>query len=378
MKQVCVSRRRLVASAGALPLAMPLAARALPAAARPVKVAQWLDTTPHQRDLSRDHAAGVQAALAEYNRSAAGQLRPVQWMPMEVPSDAGLSKALSTLRTDPSICALLGTVGESLALRSVPIVRREVPGLMHVGPWLADTRFDGDDDVIPLVASRDVQVRHALSQLHGAGLNEVGVVFGTAAEEELLATAVSQAGTRLALGMRPLGVLDSDRLARHLAPGASAPAVLLFVGGTLELARFTQALAQRRLVRYVVSLADIDVATLVQLGSGKAVPLIVTQVVPNPTTSNLPAARKYRDQLKLLFEEAPSPVGLAGYLAARYFTQVLARIEGPVTRTAAQQAFSRRPEADLDGFGIRFSAGSSRGSRYVTQAMLTADGRLVA
>jgi hypothetical protein len=262
-------------------------------------------------------------------------------------------------------------------LRCIPLLHQERLGLVQVAPWLADERYDADEEVVPLFASRGTQLRHALAQLQDIGVQEVGVVFGTAADEALLGPAVSGVGARLGLHLRALGVLESPRLNQQLAPGASAPAVLLFVGATLELARLTQTLAQRKLQRYVVSLADVDVSTLLQLGSGRTVPLIVTQVVPNPATSSLGVVRSYRQQLKLLFDEAPTPVSLAGYVAARYFTQVLGRIEGPMNRATLLQAFGRRPAADIDGFELRFSGAASRGSRYVTQTLLTADGRLV-
>jgi ABC-type branched-subunit amino acid transport system substrate-binding protein len=366
-------RRRLLLGAAALPL---VAARAKEAA-RPFEVLQLLDASPIQRELARDLAAGVQAAIAEYNRGAAAVARPVRLQQIEVANDADLQRVLEGLRDDGT-AALLGSVGESLSLRCIERSRQLKLGIAHVGPWLADNRHDGDDDVVPLFASREMQIRHALTQLQGMGIQELGVVFGTPADEALLAPGVAPAASRLGLRMRALGRLDSERLNAQLQPASGAPAVLLFLGATLELARLTQLLAQRRLQRYVVSLADIDLASLMQFGAGRSVPLIVTQVVPNPVTSNLGVVRAYRAQWKLLYEEAPTPLSLAGYLTARYFTQVLARHEGAPTRAALLQAFGRRPPAELDGFDLRFEARASRGSRFVTQAMLTADGRLVA
>ena len=156
----------------------------------------------------------------------------------------------------------------------------------------------------------------------------------------------------------------------------AAVLVLLFVGGTLELARFTQGLSQRSLQRYVVSLSDVDLTTLMQVGAGKAIPLILTQVVPNPQTSPLSVARNYRGLLKELFDEPPSHLSLAGYLAGRYASQVLKRIEGPMSRATVLAEFQKRPAIDLGGYAIDFHD-RLRGSLFVTQTLLTADGRLV-
>ena len=364
-------RRSVLAAAAALPFTRQAAAAST--ATTPCKVAQLLDGSPYQRELARDHGAGLQAAIAEHNRGRAGARRPVQLEQVQVEGEAGRAQAMAALRGDPSVCALVGTAGEALALRSLALAREQRLGLVHVGPWLAESAHDGDADVVPLFASREMQLRHALTQLQGIGLAEVGVVFGTPQEQAQRGGGMLAAAQRSGTRMRLLGSLDSPSL--QLDTGA--PAVLLFAGGTVELARLTRLLAQRRLQRYVVSLADVDLATLLQIGSGRSVPLIVTQVVPNPATSALPVVRGYREQLRRLFDEAPTPLSLVGYLAGRYAAQVIARIEGPLNRATVMQAFARRPSIDLDGFGIRFDGSASRGSRYVTQTMLTADGRLI-
>lgn len=187
---------------------------------------------------------------------------------------------------------------------------------------------------------------------------------------------------RIVESLKLRGAVFVPRTAEDIAAfagriGGASPIVMLFLGETIELSQFMQALSARRLQRYIVSLADIDVVTLMQLGVGRAVPLILTQVVPNPQTSNLAAVRDYRVSLKLQFDEKPAHISLAGYLAARYALQVFARMERPPTRDAVLEAFDRRAADDVGGFQIGFDATRQRGSAYVTQTLLTGDGRLI-
>ncbi|HEY5960330.1 MAG TPA: hypothetical protein VIV60_27440, partial [Polyangiaceae bacterium] len=137
---------------------------------------------------------------------------------------------------------------------------------------------------------------------------------------------------------------------------ASSPVLLLFLGGTIELSLFVEGLSTRQLQRYVVSLADIDVGTLVQMGSGRAVPRILTQVVPNPQSSTLPSVRDYRASLKIQFDEKPSQISLAGFLAGRYVFPVLARMERTATRENVLLEFERRPSEDIGGSQMGFTA----------------------
>lgn len=330
-----------------------------------------------QQDLSRDYSAGLRLAWAELGRSAS----PAAAVQLETlrtdGSPAGLERALAEVHADPSVCALLGSVGDRLAVQSITASRKLGLSIAHVGPWMADSRHDGNGDVFCLFASREQQMRHALSSLEAMGLTEFGVVYPNAGLQVAYQQELQALAQRLKLrvtALAPAAGEDPATLAGRLPP--STPAVLLFLGGTIELAHFSQALGRRGLQRYVVSLSDVDAPTLLQIGTGRSVPLILTQVVPNPQTSSVPIVRHYRQLLQQLFEEAPSHISLAGYLAGRYATQVLQRVRGGYTRAAVLAEFRRRPAMDLDGYRFDFTR-RERGSAYVGQTMLTDGGRLI-
>jgi hypothetical protein len=112
------------------------------------------------------------------------------------------------------------------------------------------------------------------------------------------------------------------------------------------------------------------------MGAAKRnVSVIATQSVPLVTAS-LPIVRSYRDAMARLYDEPPSPQGLAGFIAARYTAEVLQNVSGPLTRASALAAFRRRQDLNLGGFALAFD-GRKRTHAYVTQSMLTADGRIV-
>ena len=152
-------------------------------------------------------------------------------------------------------------------------------------------------------------------------------------------------------------------------------AVLVFVGGTPELAEFTQGLEKQSRQRYIVALADVNLQTMLQMGAARNTPVIATQPVPMVNAS-LPIVRSYRETLARLFDEPPTPLSLAGFIAARYTYEVLYDVEGPLTRQIALAAFQRRSTLDVGGYRISFNP-QRRSSTYVTQTMMTLDGRLI-
>lgn len=93
-------------------------------------------------------------------------------------------------------------------------------------------------------------------------------------------------------------------------------------------------------------------------------------------SSTLPVVRSYREALGKFFDEPPTALSLAGYLAARYAFEVLREVAGEPSRAAVLAAFQRRLAMDLGGFRVAFD-GRRRAGAYVTQSMLTPDGRVI-
>lgn len=375
-------RRRLLLGAASAPFvaAGPAAFANTPAVVRGSsprwRFAQLLDGSADQQDISRDYATGVRLAVNEFNRSAPREVELITFT-----SDGSAASAGALVRDvarDRSLCALLGTAGERLALASVATARAEGLRIAHVAPWMSDARHDGQPDVVPVFASREAQIRHVLKSLEGMGMADIGLVHADERGFAALHGGVDAAAR--ALQLRPTVFVpkpgeDIAGLAARLP--ATGPVIMLFIGGTIELARFAQGLSARGLQRWLVSLADIDVGTLTQLGVGRAVPLILTQVVPNPYGSTMASQREYRAQLQAQFDEKPSHMSLAGYLAGRYALRVVGRMEGTPTRESVLAEFARRPREDIGGFRIDFSGAQLRGSSYVGQTLLRGDGRLL-
>ena len=376
-----ITRRAWIARSGAACAGLVASCAALPAFAQPrvaetktLRVVQLLDTSSDQQELSRDYSTGVRLAFAEIKQSG-GRVPQLASIDTDG-SPASLHDALVQVKNDPTQVALLGAVGGRLAAASIAAARQLQLPIAHVAPWLADSRFDGEPQVFPIFASRETQIRHALGALATMGVSELGLVYPGRREEEMHdeIEAITQ---RLNLRTRRLSVPNGQDVAAYAAAlRPDVPAFLLFLGGSIELAQFTQGLTKQVLPRYIICLSDVDTTTLLQLNPGKAASVIFAQVVPNPQSSSAPVVRSYRQILKLLFDEAPSPVSLAGYLAGRYAARVLAALDVNASRAAVLAEFERRRPIDLDGYRIEF-ANHGRGSSFVSQTLLGANGRLI-
>lgn len=336
-------------------------------------LAQIVDVSAAHQDVSKDYLIGARAAWQDINRQGGLRGRTVRHLSLEVDgSRSGLQAALQTVRNDGRCVALFGTASHTTAQALGRMLRDERLELAHVAPWMQADADSTDNQTFSIFASGQEQLAHALKNLSTLNVRDVGVVYDSAQQRSLYGPAVERHATALQLKVQHFQGNDLTELGRRLGP--DAPAILLFTGGTPELLQFVQGLAKQGRQRYVVAMADVNLQTLLQMGVARQTPVIATQVVPM-VTAQLPVVRHYRDVMARLFDEPPTPLSLAGFVAARFAFETLNAMQEPPTRASVLAAFQRQAPQDVGG--LRVGAAVANSARYVTQSMLTADGRVV-
>lgn len=374
-----INRRHLLQHAG-----LAAATTALPAwsqsgkpaaASRHLVVAQIVDFSQAQQDVSKDFLIGSRAAWQDINQRGGIKGRQVQHLAIETDgTPATLRAAIETIKSNPACLLMSGSVGDQMAAEAVALIRKDGLNMAHVAPWLQNSSLEVDDNTFPIFAARQEQIAHALKTLSVMGLKELGAIYGTARDHTAYHVEVERIAAGMQLKLQSFqGAGQLRALGQKLTP--QTPAVLLFVGGTPELAEFTQGLDKQSRQRYVVALADVNLQIMQQMGAARNTPVIATQPVPMVTAS-MPVVRSYREILARLFDEPPTSLSLAGFIAARYTFEVLNDVDGPLTRQSALTAFQRRAAMDVGGFRVSFNP-QRRSSTYVTQSMMTIDGRVI-
>jgi hypothetical protein len=340
-----------------------------------ITVAQVVDISVSQQDVAKDFLIGSRAAWQDVNSRGGLSGRPVtHWVLETDGSEPGARLAWAQVRDNPACVALSGTAADPLANQINTLLRLEKAGLAHVAPWQQNASVELYASTFTIFSSRDEQIAHALKSLSNLGVTSLGVVFASPLERQQNISDIERIAQKLGLSLQEQGLAGPLR-ASGQSSGSSSAVVILFIGGTPELAQFTQGLEKQARQRYVVALADVNLQTLQQMGGAKSIPIIATQAVPM-VNSAWPIVRNYRQMLAKLYDEPPTPLSLAGFISARYTQKVIQGIEGAITRASVLQAFNRRQDQDLGGYRVTYS-GQKRSSGYVTQSMLGADGRVI-
>jgi hypothetical protein len=225
---------------------------------------------------------------------------------MEVDSStASIKAAVQAIKADSHMVAMLGTVASATANQVTEMLSRDLPDVAHVAPWLQTGRSDIGDNTFSIFASRQEQITYALKSLAAMGVQEIGAVYATPAELTGYRGDVEQAAKSMNLSCKHLGPApDLQQFGRSLNNGS--PRILVFLGGTPELAQFSQGIDKQASQRYIVAMSDVNLQTLQQLGLSRHAPVIATQVVPLLNTG-VPLVKNFKDVLGRLLDEPPTP-----------------------------------------------------------------------
>jgi ABC-type branched-subunit amino acid transport system substrate-binding protein len=345
------------------------------AAASSITVAQIVDVSQSQQDISKDFLVGSRAAWQDINTRGGIQGRSVTHLAIEVDGSAqSLRTAWDQVQNDPSCIVMSGCAADPLATYINAMLRNSKSGLANVAPWQQNSSVETAPHTFTIFSNREEQLTYALRSLSNLNVNSLAVVFASQEERLQNLPDIQRIAQKLSLGLQDL-VLLSDLLKTGQTLNPNSAAIVLFVGGTPELAQFTQSLEKQSRQRYVIALADVNLQTLQQMGKTRNIPVIATQAVPL-ISSALPVVRSYRQVLTRLYDEPPVSLSLAGFIAASYTCEVMKTIDGPLTRSSVLEAFTRRQSMDIGGFRVAFEA-QRRTSVYVTQSMLGAGGRVI-
>ena len=369
-RRAILQRILAVTAAAMLPVST---VRAQPA--RAWVIAQIVDTSAQQQDVSKDYLIGSRAAWQEINALGGLLGRPVKHLSIETDGSAGsLRTALDSAQGNPACIALSGTAGDRAAQALTSLLRTERSGLAHVAPWLQNTSSELDDTTFAIFADRQAQIAHIVKSLSIVGTKDMGVIYASPQEYALYRADVERSTQSMSMKLSTsLPNQDLKSVGQKL--GASSPAVQLFIGGTPELAQFTLGLEQQARQRYVLALADVNLQTMKEMGAARQTPVFAAQTVPM-VNSSLPVVRAYRAAMSKFFDEPATPLSLAGYIAARYTFEVLSKVGAGLNRQSALAAFQKRESVDVGGFRVNYNA-TQRGSQFVTQSMMSRDGYTV-
>ncbi len=372
-----LARRRALGS-----LAGTAAALALPALAqeRPLLLGQSAPTTGAAAQLGIQMHHGAKLYFDQFNAQGGLSGRPVELRLLDDGYEPERCKANTEQFLRDDAFALLGYVGTPTSLAALPLVNQaRIP---FFGPFTGAQalREPLSRWVFHVRASYFDETALIVRQLTGLGLTRIAVFrqndsYGQAGLDGVLRALAPLNLQPVAVGTVERNSVDVAAAVKAIAP--QMPHAVVQISAYKSCAAFVRAARQAGYggsfynVSFVGSQALAD-----ELGAdGRGV--MVSQVMPHPTSTTTAITREYLDALRRAGGgQSPNYSSIEGYVAARVFAEGLRRAGKTATRDSVVTALEGLSRLDLGGFAVTFSPRSHAGSSFVELTVLTGDGRV--
>jgi branched-chain amino acid transport system substrate-binding protein len=324
------------------------------------------------KELGREMRVGLEAAFAQANEAGGVHGRKLSL----IPEDDGLEPsriptALRTLWEKKKVFALVGNVGASNAMASVPFVLERRTVLLGAFSGAQVLRRDPPDRYVFNLRASDAEeavavirflIRRGVRPEQLALFGEEGPGSEAAYQGVLkLLRRDYKVQTLLRVGY-PRNTLDVEDAVQRIRLHVPAIRAVVMVASYRAAARF---IARLHAVSPTVSFASISsvgatalAEELQQLGAGTGEGVIVTQVVP-PVDSGATGVLAYKRQLERTApDEHPDAVSFEGYLVGRLLVEGLQRAGRELDTEKFVDGLESIRELDL-GTGTKLSFGPS-------------------
>ncbi|HMK72436.1 MAG TPA: ABC transporter substrate-binding protein, partial [Myxococcaceae bacterium] len=342
------------------------------------------------KELGRQMKVGLETAFGQANEAGGIHGRRL----LLVPEDDGMDSsripgALRSLWEKRKVFALVGNVGASNAVASVPFVLERRALLLGALSGAQVLRRDPPDRYVFNLRASDAEETAALVRFllrRGIRPEQIAVFGEEGAGSEAAYQGVSKLLRRerkVASVLRityPRNTLDIEDAVQRIRTRAPWTRAVILAGSYRASARFIarmRALMPGMVFASVSSVGATALAEeLLQIGPGAGEGVIVTQVVP-PVDSGASAVLAYKKQLeKTAPDERPDSVSFEGYLVGRLLVEALQRAGRDLDTEKLVDALESIRELDL-GTGSRLAYGPSehQASHRVWGTLLDGRGR---
>ena len=323
---------------------------------------------------------GIEAAFHEQNQAGGVHGRQLELIALDdlyEPEDA-YSNTLSLI-DDEGVFALIGEVGTPTSRSVYPLAHAR--GVPFVAPFtgaefLRDVELS---NVVNLRASYYQETEQMVARLtEDLGITKIAVLYQNDSYGQ-----AGLSGVRLALERRDLEPVASwyyrrntnavKRAVYHIVK--ADPEAVIMIGAYSPVAE-TVKLIRQDIDPVFMAVSFVGSNALVEELGSQGAGVYVTQVVPLPWDTDVPAVAAYQAALEALdAPDVPSFVSLEGYLAGRLAIKGLELCGPDVSRQCFLKAIQTGGVIDLEGLSLEYGAEDNQGSDAVYLTVIGTDGK---
>lgn len=343
----------------------------------PIRVIQTLPLTGPQASYGQAKADGAQAYIQKINRQGGVNGRLVEVTTMDDGYDP--KRAVENLRkmaAETKPAAVLGLFGVPVVAAAVPVLDElQIPavGLTSGAPSL---RSPLKKYVLPVRASYADEAPVIVRDMQLLQPRNIAVIYQQNPFGELVRDVFVSALKDAKIGHFATPLTANAEIAVNAIATKDVDAIFLAMlsGPAVQTIKQLRANAATRSLRLYAP-SPIDTSVLINALGSDAAGVVVAQIVPDPRSRHMRIASHYQADMAALGRGSSSFYGLEAYIEAAVLVEGLRRAgknaSEPASVVAALESFG---DTQFDGYPIKFSASSRRGSNFVELTMINRHG----
>ena len=288
-------------------------------------------------------------------------------------------EAMNKMVAEHKIFALLGAVGTPTAKAGQPIAT--TAKLPFIGPFTGAEflRKPYNRYVVNIRASyyqeTEAWIEHLTKDL---GITRIAILY----QDDTFGLAGLD-GVKIAMAKRHLSLVGAGTFRRNTTAVKMAllrimrthPQAVVTVGPYKPVAAFIKLARHSKMDPVFVAISFVGANALAHELGADGAGVIVSQVVPFPWDTSLPAAASYQGAMKVSNVQSKTGfVSFEGYLVGRLVIEALKRIPGEPTRDALLDTIIHSGPFDLGGVTLKYGPQNNRGMNDVFFTILQPDG----
>lgn len=325
-------------------------------------------------ELGENMNLGVRAAFEEANLEGGIHGRALRLILRDDRYEAEAAVESTRALIDHGVFGLIGAVGTPTSRVAAPIASAaRVP---YIGAFTGAELLRGDDQryVVNLRASYYQETEEMVERLTtDLGFSRIAILYQDDSYGQAGLTGVVQALDRRNMALAGEGTYVRNTVAVKralLTLRSNNPEAVIIIGAYGAAAQFILWARKIGMRAVFVNISFVGSNALLNaLGRGGD-GVVVTQVVPFPRDTDIPAVARYQNAIRRIDGSAqPGFVSLEGYLAGRLVVEALRASADPGGAPPTREAFLQTLEAagpiDLDGFTVEYGPADNQGSDEV-------------
>ena len=278
-----------------------------------------------------------------------------------------------------NVFALFGYVGTATSLAALPLATEAKVPFFAPFTGAQALREPFNRYAIHVRASYFDETAAIVRQVTAVGIRKLAVFHQNDAYGKTGLEGVQRA--LQAQNLTPVAVGTVERNSTEVAAAlkdilAARPEAIVQIGAYKACATFIRLARQQGYVGNFYNVSFVGTQALSDELGAMAKGVVVSQVMPFPYAPVMPLSGDYLTALKDQRGVSPNYSGMEGFVAARVFTEALARAGRGLTREAFLNAVEGLQNLNLGGFPVDFGPRKHAGSRFVELTLLTEDGRV--